>query len=68
LWHVTCTGYDDPCPASEVRDTRQQALVRTSEAKGHWQAYEFWCRFSISSWLSLLQMLQELQIGGTSPQ
>src|SRR5258705_13763612 len=25
------------CPVSEVRDTSQHALTRTSETKGHWQ-------------------------------
>src|SRR6185369_13060498 len=27
-------------PVSEVRDTSQHTLPRTSETKGHWQAYD----------------------------
>jgi hypothetical protein len=40
-----CLGCHE-CPASEVRDTSQHPLTRTSEAKGHSQVYDS-CRSSI---------------------
>src|SRR5258705_4951104 len=60
------------CPVSEVRDTSQHALTRTSETKGHWQlsdssaAFRFevpnrvcckWCRNFKSAALAILETL-----------
>jgi hypothetical protein len=35
------------CPASEVRNTLQQSLIRTSEAKGHKQHYDSSAAFDL---------------------
>jgi hypothetical protein len=37
------------CPASEVRGLSQHALTRTSEAKGHQQAYDSSAAFDLKS-------------------
>jgi hypothetical protein len=51
---------------SEVRDTSQHPLTRTSETKGHEQVFDSGAayRFEVPE-TRLWQMVQELQIGGT---
>jgi hypothetical protein len=45
------------CPASEVRDTLQHLLTRTSEAIGHYQIFDSNAAFD-------LKFLEEIAAGG----